>query len=114
MNERIWVFFAVKSKKKQICLRFYLTFSLPIHLDNFQYIFHPIHLFGPPRKKNFPKMSSQLVCLGLLLYLEPESTCIFTRFLTIIVLKWKKFEEIFRENAYSENILPRCEWYEMN
>ena len=59
-------------------------------------------------------MSSLLVYLGLLVYLEPESTCIFTRFLTIIVLKLKKFEEIFRENAYSENILPRCEWYEMN
>ena len=29
--------------------------------------------------------------MGLLVYFEPESTCIFTRFLTIIVLKLKKF-----------------------
>ena len=36
-------------------------------------------------------MSNLLVYMGLLVYFEPESTCIFTRFLTIIVLKLKKF-----------------------
>ena len=37
------------------------------------------------------KMSARLVSLGLLVFLEPESTYIFTRFLTTIVLKSKKY-----------------------
>ena len=31
------------------------------------------HLFGPPSLRNFPKSSTLLVHLGLLVYFEPES-----------------------------------------
>ena len=61
------------------------------------------------------KMSARLVYLGLLVFLEPESTYIFTRFLTTIVLKSKKYFVKMQECLFRKYFaMLRMVWNELS
>ena len=53
--------------------------------------------------------------MGLLVYFEPESTCIFTRFLTIIVLRLKKYFAKMQECLFRKYFATlRMVWNELD